>query len=144
MDAGIHNGNRRRLSAVAMPIALALAVIAGFIILRSFDPNAPGNFFPKCIFKAVTGFDCIGCGLTRALHALAHGDLVRAFDLNPLAMLALPLMPLMVLHARGQLPKALHPLMAATMRPKLWIVLLPAYWIARNLPWWPFSWMAAG
>jgi hypothetical protein len=144
MDAGFRNETWRRLSNIALPVALGLAVIAGIVILRTFDPNAPGNFFPKCIFKAFTGFDCIGCGLTRALHALAHGDLVRAFDFNPLAMLALPLMPLMVLEARGQLPKALHPLMVRVMRPKLWIVLLPAYWIARNLPWWPFSWMAAG
>lgn len=122
----------------------ACVAIAGFVALRTFDPNVPGNPFPRCIFKAITGYDCVGCGLTRALYALAHGDIVRAFDMNPLAMLVLPLIPLMVLDARGLTPAALQPFMARVMTPKLWLFLLPAYWIARNLPWWPFSWMASG
>lgn len=124
--------------------AASFVAIAGFTVLRLYDPNKPGNLFPKCIFKALTGYDCIGCGLTRALHALAHGDIVRAFDMNPLAMLVLPLIPLMLLDARGLMPARTKPFMAVVMAPKLWLVLLPAYWIARNLPWWPFTWMAAG
>lgn len=124
--------------------ATALAVVAGVWILRTWDPNAEGNFFPKCIFKAVSGFDCVGCGLTRALHALAHGDLMRALDMNPLVVLLVPLVPLMILDARGLTPQALKRFMAVVMTPKLWLILLPAYWIVRNLPWWPFTWLAAG
>jgi hypothetical protein len=30
------------------------------------------------------------------------------------------------------------------LAPKFWLVLLPAYWVARNLPWPPFSWLAPG
>ena len=122
----------------------AFAAIVGVWLLRSYDPNLPNNLFPPCIFKAITGLNCIGCGLTRALHALVHGDIAGAFAMNPLAMLVLPLMPLMVLDARGATPQALKPFMSAVMTPKLWLVLLPAYWIARNLPWWPFTWLAPG
>jgi hypothetical protein len=122
----------------------ALAVVAGFWILRTWDPNVDGNFFPKCIFKAVSGYDCVGCGLTRALHALAHGDVLRALEMNPLIVLMVPLIPLMVLDARGLTPAPLKSFMAVVMTPKLWLILLPAYWIVRNLPWWPFSWLAAG
>jgi hypothetical protein len=122
----------------------AIAAIVGVWLLRSYDPNTPNSLFPPCMFRAFTGFHCIGCGLTRALHALVHGDLARAFAMNPLAILALPLLPLMLLHDRSVMPAPLKPFMSAVMTPKLWLILLPAYWIARNLPWVPFTWLAPG
>ena len=121
-----------------------LAAAVGVWLLRHHDPNVAGNVFPKCLFHEATGYWCIGCGLTRALHALVHGDIARAFAMNPLAMLVLPLMPLMLLHERGVRPATLQPLMSVVMMPKLWMILLPAYWVARNLPWWPFTLLAPG
>ncbi|XWO47240.1 DUF2752 domain-containing protein [[Pseudomonas] boreopolis] len=94
------------------------------------------------MFYALTGHYCIGCGLTRALHALVHGDIARAFHMNPLAMIALPLMPLMAAWSSGWQPRPLQPLMRVVLEPKLWLVLLPTYWVARNLPWPPFTWLA--
>jgi len=58
--------------------------------------------------------------------------------------LVLPLIPLMLLDGRGATPAPLKPFMSVVMTPKLWLVLLPAYWIARNLPWAPFTWLAPG
>lgn len=130
----------------AVMLGAAMLVAAGFGIwlLRNYDPNLPNTIFPPCAFKALTGLHCIGCGLTRALHALVHGDIAGAFAMNPLAMLVLPLVPLMLLDTRGLTPTRLKPLMSVVMTPTLWLVLLPAYWIARNLPWWPFAWLAPG
>jgi hypothetical protein len=126
-------------------LALATAVLAaGVWILWHHDPNAPHSRFPPCVFLSITGFFCPGCGITRALHALVHGDLARAFAMNPVALVIMPLIPLMLLHARGFQPRWLRPVMTVAMEPKLWIVAIPAYWIARNLPWWPFAWMAPG
>jgi len=124
--------------------AAACAAVVGVWMLRHYDPNVVGNFFPKCLFHEATGYWCIGCGLTRAMHALVHGDLARAFSMNPLAMIVLPLLPLMLLHDRGVRPRMLQPMMSVLMTPKLWMFLLPAYWIARNLPWWPFTLLAPG
>lgn len=42
-----------------------------------------------CPFRAVTGFPCPWCGLTRAAHWLMHGDPARAFAINPLDTLLL-------------------------------------------------------
>ena len=39
-----------------------------------------------CPIRLVTGVSCAGCGMTRALHALAHGEVLRAFSMNPLAI----------------------------------------------------------
>lgn len=134
----------RRVPVAALVVLGLCAVAAGAVVFQFHDPNAVGSLFPPCMFKAATGLDCIGCGVTRALHALAHGDLMRALEMNPLAVLVLPLMPFMLLDTFGWRPAALQPVMRILMRAKPWMVLLPAYWIARNLPWWPFSWLAAG
>lgn len=37
-----------------------------------------------CLFHIITGFDCPGCGMTRAFHAMLQLDVVRAFRYNPL------------------------------------------------------------
>jgi hypothetical protein len=122
----------------------AIAVPAGVWLLRTYDPNVAGNPFPPCMFRAFTGCYCIGCGLTRALHALVHGDLRGALSMNPLAVLLLPLLPLMVAWGNGWQPRRLQPVMDVVLEPKLWLWLLPGYWIARNLPWFPFTLLAPG
>ncbi len=129
-------------------IALTAAVgaaAAGTWLLHTFDPNQAGNPFPGCIFFAFTGWHCVSCGLTRALHALVvHGDVVRAFSMNPLAMGMLCLSPLLGAWKLGWQPAWARPLMALLAEPKFWLVLLPGYWIARNLPWLPFTLLAPG
>lgn len=43
---------------------------------------------PACVFKVVTGVPCITCGSSRALAALAAGDLIPALRWNPLTACA--------------------------------------------------------
>lgn len=124
--------------------AAAFAAAVGFWLLWNFDPNASDSRFPECMFRALTGYYCIGCGMTRMLHALAHGDVLRAFAMNPLAMTMLSLSPVLLAWKLGWQPKALRPLIGLLAEPKFWLVLLPLYWIARNLPWWPFTLLAPG
>ena len=38
-----------------------------------------------CPFKALTGIPCPGCGGTRALYAILHGDILEALYINPLS-----------------------------------------------------------
>jgi hypothetical protein len=127
-----------------MLAAAALAAAVGVVVFRFVDPNDPHSLLPPCLFQAATGFFCAGCGITRALHALAHGDLVRALEMNPLAVAMTAIGPLMLLRTAGWKPAALNPLMRVVLSGKFWLILLPAYWIARNLPWWPFAWLAPG
>ncbi len=37
---------------------------------------------PKCPFKLITGLDCPGCGIQRALYALMHGEITQAIKYN--------------------------------------------------------------
>ena len=129
---------------LALLTTAALAAVVGFWLLRNFDPNAAGNPFPQCMFHALTGWFCIGCGMTRALHALVHGDVTRAFSMNPLAMSMLAISPALVAWKLGWQPKWMRPLIGVVSEPKFWLVLLPVYWVARNLPWFPFTLLAPG
>jgi hypothetical protein len=45
--------------------------------------------FTVCYFKALSGLPCATCGSTRAAGCLAHGDLLGALAMNPLATVGL-------------------------------------------------------
>ena len=76
----------RRLAVAASVSAAAAAAVVLFV----FDP-ATAWFFPPCLFRALTGHPCPGCGTLRAFHALLHGDVAGALRLNALTVIGLPL-----------------------------------------------------
>src|SRR5262249_54935902 len=67
----------------------ALMSVPAAVVLYQVPP-ASGSFYPPCLFHALTGLHCPGCGSTRCLHALLHGDLRQAAAYNVLLLLALP------------------------------------------------------
>jgi hypothetical protein len=78
------SGDRR---AVLRPLGVAAAAVVGAGYVGAVDPNVAGHY-PTCPFLAITGWYCPGCGALRAVHALAHGDVVTATARNPLAVVA--------------------------------------------------------
>lgn len=116
-------------------IAVSVVVAAvGAWVLYTFPPTAYG-FYPRCPFRMLTGLQCPGCGTTRALHQLLHGNVGAAFRLNPmlfvLMAVALCAVPSLL---RGQQPQFL-------MKPWFaWAAffVLTSYWIVRNTPIYPF------
>lgn len=122
---------------------LSLAAVPCLAALALRDPAEPG-WFPPCPFYLLTGRHCPGCGTLRALHQLLNGHLLMAFGLNPLAMLALPFigyafLSSLALAVRGQrLPTVFIP--AGGIWTLLAVIIL--FWILRNIPVYPFSWLA--
>jgi hypothetical protein len=68
---------RIELGIIYGSIALLLLLAARFLPLLAIAPD--------CTFRLLTGFPCPTCGSTRSLVHLAHGDLLSAAALNPLA-----------------------------------------------------------
>ena len=66
----------------AVPVALPL-----LWLLYHHSPESPGSLWPVCLFHCFTGLHCPGCGGTRALYWLLHGDLSRSLRCNILLLL---------------------------------------------------------
>lgn len=120
-------------------VAIWLLIIAGAAYLFFFEPGKSG-FFPGCPFRFLTGFTCPGCGTTRALHQILHGDFYTAFTLNPLLLLAIPfalfaLIRYTVIAMRGGVPRG-NSLPAPYIYAIFFVIL--SFWIFRNTPFYPF------
>ena len=65
------------------------ALLAGLAVVYQFPPTEYA-FYPRCPFYVATHWLCPGCGSTRALHALLHGNLQGALHYNFLFTLLAP------------------------------------------------------
>ena len=120
--------------------ALAALLIGGYILYR-FDPGQSG-FYPKCVFHEITGLYCPGCGAARAFHALIHGDFLAALDLNPLLVIALPVIIVMIiLEIVGYFRDRRYGLFPMWQALAL-VVVIVVYTVLRNLPIEPFTYLA--
>lgn len=45
-----------------------------------------------CLYKNITGNDCFGCGITRAVLSILHFDFSTAFHYNKLVVIVFPLL----------------------------------------------------
>ena len=64
---------------------IAFGLPAAAIAAALWDPARNGGP-PLCPFRACTGVDCPGCGLTRATGALLRGRFGDAMHLHPLVL----------------------------------------------------------
>ncbi|MGH8109013.1 MAG: DUF2752 domain-containing protein [Arenimonas sp.] len=124
--------------------AFVLAFVLVAVVLWQFDPNQAGNPLPSCPSRWLTGLYCPGCGTTRALHALLHGDIVKAFSMNPVFVLASPIVALLILDQSTRLPQGLTRLARFFSDARPWAWGLIGFAILRNLPWYPFNLLAPG
>lgn len=107
------------------------------------DPtDSAADAAPTCLLKLTTGFDCPGCGGTRAFWYLLHGNLPAAARHHVLFVFALPFLLYIYVAWAGRrvfnwrLPQL-------TISPTAIGVFLGAWFlfsVARNLPWAPFTW----
>lgn len=126
------------------PVA-ALSCMAGAVgyTLVADPTDSTADAVPTCLLKLTTGFDCPGCGGTRAAWYLLHGNLPAAARHHILFVFALPfLLYLYVAWAGRQLFNWRLPQLR--LSPTVIGVFLAA-WLAftilRNLPWAPFTWL---
>lgn len=83
--------------------------------------------------------------MTRATHALFHGELAAAFRFNPVGLVLLPMALLGVgLELLGWVRGRPMPWRLNVGVKGAWLVagVVISFWILRNLPWWPFTLLA--
>jgi hypothetical protein len=123
-------------------VPLAAMTLLGIYLLRTYDPNVAGNPFLPCIFHRMTGLYCPGCGMTRALHALVHFDLLRAIRMNAFFVLSAPILFLLVWRTYRPLPAAAEKFLKPFANPWPWVFAVPLFAVVRNLSWYPFYLLA--
>lgn len=127
-------------SAIFAGIVLLVVIFGAGTMVYFFDPSTH-SFFPACMFHAATGLYCPGCGATRALYALLHGNFLLALKDNALFMATLAV--LAVWSVRFLLRKLKSQPTTLNLSPKfLWGVLVAAmvFAVLRNSP--GFSFLA--
>lgn len=125
------------------------AVILSLLLLVYFhDPSLESRYYLPCFFHRLTGLYCPGCGDTRALYAMLHLDFPGMLSNNALFPF---LAVLMVWFAGGEylrlligkrilwIPQRISPVAIAAA-----VLVIAAFTILRNLPFYPFSWLAPG
>lgn len=130
-------------SRFAPPAVLAAAATAGWWLRPQLAPG-PLSFGPfRCPVRALTGFDCPGCGSTRCLSALARGDLLTAVDHNLLVVVvvvaAVVAAGLWVARQSLRLPVPALP----TLRPTAALWGLGTFTLLRAVPLAGLSWLAS-
>ena len=78
----------RRVAFLRAAAPLAVAALAAALLLR-FPPDRY-SFYPQCPVYRYLHLLCPGCGATRALAVLLHGDIAEALRLNALTTLLTP------------------------------------------------------
>ena len=114
---------------------LRIGLLSGiFLISLIWQPHGVS----LCLFHTVTGFECPGCGMTRAFCAISHGQIVEAIHFNlfsiPLYVFFLGILARDIVHvSTGKLIDVPRAFRLEGMYGYAVLVLVLAYSIARNL-----------
>ncbi len=124
-------------------IAVCFGGAVGYVLVT--DPtNSDAFSVPTCLVKLTTGFDCPGCGGTRAFWYLLHGNLPQAARNHAMFVFALPFLLYMyvawstkLIFKRDVLPAMRLSPLALSAFLGAWLV----FSVLRDLPWAPFTWL---
>jgi hypothetical protein len=124
-------------------LGAAGAIVPAAFVIYAIPPDE-SSWYPRCVLHSVTGLHCPGCGATRAVHALVHGEVEQAVAFNLLFLLSLPAfvyygfrLGAALLSGRDFQPSSIMMLVV-----RCWLVALIVFGIVRNLPFYPFDLLA--
>ena len=113
------------------------------ILLYKYNPSiADNSLYPSSLFRELTGFYCPGCGATRALHELLHGNIQSALNLNPLLIIFMPYFIYLFFNTYVFSNKVVIKNHLNNKNIAIIIIIFLIYGCIRNIPIYPFSWLA--
>ena len=134
----LHSPSRLRAAAVLIPAAAVVAAAWALVPEQA-------TWLPACPFHWTTGLYCPGCGTLRALHQLLHGNLGAALALNPLTVLLAPVLAYSLgreVATRLVRHSPAKPSTGSAAGSWVLVAVILAFWIARNIPVYPFALLA--
>ena len=118
---------------VTLGALLVLGAAACVILLAVPPGSAHAKWLPKCMFHQLTGLYCPGCGATRALSAMLHGDVKASLHNNALLFPLLALIVFLLMKPETSLKRPF----AVTI-----VAVVLGFTILRNIPVAPFTYLA--
>ena len=88
MQRDIYWFEGRKLLRLIKPVGLLLVPLVLYLIPLEWLKNQHSI----CLFKNITGHECYGCGMTRAILSAIHLQFENAFQYNKLFLIVLPLL----------------------------------------------------
>ena len=122
---------KQELLTLGVLLVLGAAACAVLLLVPPGSPHA--KWLPKCMFHQMTGLYCPGCGATRALSAMLHGDMKASLHNNLLLFPLLALIAVLIVKPQTSLKRPFAITIAA-------VVL--GFTILRNIPVAPFTYLA--
>lgn len=112
---------------------LTLGAVACIVLLVAPPGSPHAKWLPKCMFYQWTGLYCPGCGATRALSAMLHGDVRASLHNNLLLFPLLALLAVLIVKPGVSLKR---PVAVAI------VAVVIGFAILRNIPFAPFTYLA--
>jgi hypothetical protein len=75
----------------------AIALVIFPLVLLILPATFFDNGGPMCLFTLLSGYECWGCGLTRACMHLIHLDGAKALAYNKISFVVLPILSILLL-----------------------------------------------
>lgn len=123
---------------IVTPATTAAAAVGYLGVVAAVDPFRP--LAVGCPIHAVTGGFCPGCGSTRAVHELLHGDVVGSLVCHPLVVPLVGLVAYLwvswIARRQGGRRWALSPTQLPAAVPVVLAVAFVALTVMRNVPGW--------
>lgn len=119
-----------------LPFILGIAAtVIVLTLLYLFNP-VETEYAPKCVFHAVTGLSCPGCGMQRFLHAFLHGNILEAIQYNYMLIVLIPYLLFFGIERFiliGERQKRWNSVIEGRTISIIMIILAPSWFIIRNI-----------
>lgn len=108
-------------------VAIALVLFYGLV-------DAESGLMPRCPVKALSGWECPGCGSQRLFHSLLRGNFAEAWSYNPFVFVMTPVVALVIASDiwRKQFPR-LHRVMTSPAMIVAILIATIVWTVARNV-----------
>lgn len=122
---------------------LGFIAIATSSLYLNFSPT-DFSFFPQCPFHYFTGLHCPGCGTQRAIHDILNGNIISGLQHNVLIVLAILVLTYngFIMLRKHYYPDKTKNLLYHKATPMILFFTIIFYWIGRNIPIEPFTFLA--
>jgi hypothetical protein len=131
-----------RFPAWSAPVLVLVCFLGGVSYVLYANPtDADAYSSPTCLIRLTTGFDCPGCGGTRAFWYLLHGNVPAAARSHLIAVFAAPFLVYAYLTwlGRAAFGWKLPPLRLSPRTVTVFLAVWGVFTVLRNLPWAPFT-----